>query len=213
MANVNKAGVSPIPVQTFNISSNDIVNYLQSQVLGFSIGCDFTRWTGVTPDHSYVRMRAVFVPKDIIETTQTADYVDRILADNAAGIQFKKDVIDSLEPFVYPKTMANIRNYPDQLQRLYQYGLFGNRLDEVITYSQLTYAKESNFFRLYLRPERIIADMLADPTTNAIAGDMTITAVHGTTSETIWWEVKITNGNDLSTNSGVSIDAIFSNKH
>ena len=78
MANVNKAGVSPIPVQTFNISSNDIVNYLQSQVLGFSIGCDFTRWTGVTPDHSYVRMRAVFVPKDIIETTQTADYVDKI---------------------------------------------------------------------------------------------------------------------------------------
>ena len=208
--NNNKAGISPVPTDRYVISSTDVVNYLQTNVLGFSIGYDFTRWTGASPDHSYVRMRTVFAPKDIVATTQSRDYIDKILAENSAGMQFKGDIIKSLEPFMYPKGIANIRNYPEEMNRLYQCGLFGDRLDEVIMNSQLTYAKEQNLFGLYLRPERIIADMLADPATNKIIGEMSIVGVHGTTSETIRWDVEVSRNNGFGTNANnISIDSIF----
>lgn len=210
MANTNKAGINPIPTDRYIISSNDVINYLENEVLGFKIGYDFTRWTGVTPDHSYVRMRTVFAPKDIVAPTDNNDYVDRVLNANAASLQFKSNVIELLEPFMYPKSIANLRNHPEDMQRMYQYGLYGDRLDEVINNAQLNYSKEHGYFRLYLRPERIIADMLADPATNQINGTMAITAVHGTSSETIRWEVEVSRDNISNiSSSDISIDAIY----
>lgn len=206
---INKAGIQPIPTDRYSISTSEVVTYLQDQ-LGFGIGCDFTRWTGVSVDQSYVRMRAVFNPNDIIATTSSRDYVDRVLAENAAGIMFKDTVINTLKPFMYPDTINDVRNHPDDINRLYQIGVFGERFDEILRYSKLTYCREANMFRIYLRPERIIAEMLADPSTGKIDGDMSILAVNGTTSETIRWEVAITKNNHTFVGStDLSIDAIF----
>lgn len=211
--NKNKAGVSPVPTDRYVISSTDVAAYLQTQVLGCSIGYDFTRWTGVSPDHSYVRMRAVFAPKDIIATSKTRDYVDKVLEENAAGIQFKSDMIKALEPFMYPSGIINIRNHQEEAARLHQYGLFGDRLDEVITYSKFTYTKEHNYFLIYLRPERIIADMLADPATNKIDGEFSIIGVNGTTSDTIRWDAEVSRNNGFNmANNGISVDYLFANK-
>ena len=212
MSNVtNKAMIQPIPTDVYIVSSNDVLNYLENQ-LGFKVGADFTRWTGVTPDHSYVRMRVVMAPKDILAQSDTKDYVDRVLSENAAGLKFKDTVIETLKPFMYPKTVGNLRNHPEDLQRMYQYGLYGERLDEVIQNAQLNYAKEAGYFRIYLRPERIIADMLANPATNAIDGSMVITAVHGTSSETLRWEVAVTRSNNINLGAdGISLDKIFNN--
>ena len=207
---INKAGIQPIPIDTFMISSNEVIKYLEDTVLGFKVGYDFTRWTGVTANHSYVRMRVVISPKDILAPRHNNDYADKILAENAAGLTYKKEIIDALEPFMYPKTIGNLRNHPDELQRMYQYGLFGDRLDEVIQNSQLAYSADANYFRLYLRPERIIADMLKNPETDKIDGAMSIVAVHATSSETIRWEVEVVkNGNLAIGNNDVSVDAIF----
>lgn len=211
MANtvVNKAGIQPIPTDRYIITSSDVIKFLQDQ-LTFGIAADFTRWTGVSPDLSYVRMRVVLSPNDIVAANTSKDYVDRVLAENAAGIMFKDTVIDTLKPYAYPDNIMDIRRNPEDVQRLYQIGVFDNRLDEMIVHSKLNYCKEANVFRIYLRPERIIADMLADPSTGKIDGDMSILAVYGTSSETIRWDVAVTkNRNTFAGNSQMSIDAIF----
>ena len=207
----NKANIKPVPEERYIITSSDVVKYLQDQ-LGFTIASDFTRWTGVSEDRSYVRMRVVFNPVDIIARNTSTDYVDRILSENAAGIRFKDNVIDTIRPFMYPSTVGDLANHPDDLNRLFQIGLYNERLSEIIKYSKLNYCRESNVFLLYLRPERIIVDMLADPSTNKIDGDLSIIAVHGTTSETIRWDVSVTKNKNSFGTTDISIDALFNNR-
>lgn len=206
---INKAGIQPIPTLRYSITTSDVVKYLQNQ-LTFGVAADFTRWTGISPDLSYVRMRVVLAPSDIVADTGSKDYVDRILAANAAGIMFKSTAIDTLKPFMYPANVGEVKKNIDDLNRLYQLGVFDDRLDEIINYSKLNYCKEANVFRIFLRPERIIADMLADPSTGKIDGEMSIIAVQGTSSETIRWEVAVTKNHNTFANNMMSVDSIFS---
>lgn len=208
---INKAMIQPVPSDVYLVSSNDVLNYLENQ-LGFKVGADFTRWTGVTPNHSYVRMRVVLLPKDILASQDTTNYVDRVLSETASDLKFKDTVVNAIKPFMYPKTIANLRNHPEELKRMYEYGLYGERLDQLIQHAQIKFAKEAGFFTVCLRPERIIADMLADPSTNKIDGNMTITAVHGTSSDTLRWEVVVSKNNINLGNDGLSIDRIFNNQ-
>ena len=206
----NRAGIQPIPTDRYVITSSDVVKYLQDQ-LTFGVAADFTRWVGVSPDLSYVRMRVVLAPSDIVADTGSKDYVDRVLAANAAGIMFKDTAINALKPFMYPDNVAEVRKNIEDVNRLYQLGVFDDRLNEIIAFSKLNYCREANVFRIFLRPERIIADMLADPSTGKIDGDMSILAVQGTASETIRWEVAVTrNKNAFANNQLMSVDAIFS---
>lgn len=211
---MNKANIKPIPAETFMIGTNDVISYLQNE-LGFNVVYDFTRWVGVDYAYNYVRMRVAIAPDDIVAETAAKDYAERTIHKFGAGLKFKDRVINTLKPFMYPENTANIRNFPEDLERLYKYGLFGDRLQEVIDFSKLTYCREANLFRLYLRPERIIVDMLSDPTTGKVDGSLAIVAVHGTTPETIRWEVVITktqNGNSFD-GRNISIDKIFASRN
>ena len=207
---INKAGIQPIPTDRYIITGSEVTKYLQEQ-LACNVGYDFTRWTGVSPDCSYVRMRIIYNPKDIVaETSTSRDYADRKLAEFSAGLMFKDTILEALKPFMYPENVADIRNRPDDLQRLYTIGVFDDRLNEIIQHSKLNYCQEANVFRLYLRPERIIADMLADPATDKIDGNMSITGVSGTTSDTIRWEVSVEKKNsEFVAGSDLSMDQIF----
>jgi hypothetical protein len=83
-------------------------------------------------------------------------------------------------------------------------------LEEIIKFSQLAYVQDQKMWRLYLRPERIIRDMLSDVDTGEIDGSFAITGVFGTESETIRWEVEITKGGMSNTELGVvSLDKLF----
>ena len=206
---INKAGIQPVPTDHFIITGSDVIKYLQDQ-LGCSVAYDFTRWTGSVPALSYVRMRVVFQPKDIVIDSVSKDYVDRTLETYAAGTTFDGDKIEVLKPFMYPENMPELRNNVEIRNRCYMLGLTDERWDEIMRNSKLNYAREANVFRLYLRAERIIEDMLRDPGTDKIAGNMSIISVQGTTSETIRWDVAITR--DASTfvgSSELSLDAIF----
>ena len=205
----NKANIKPIPTDRYIITSSEVVKYLQDQ-LGFGTICDFTRWTGVSPDKSYVRMRAVFAPEDVLAKSHINDYADRMLAATASGMEFKSTVMDTLKPFMYPDTLGDIYNQPEDIQRLAEMGVFQERLIDLVSNAKLNYCNEVNVFRLYLRPERIIAEMLSDPSTNAIDGHMEIIGVYGTTSETIRWEVAITkNKSSFNETTNLNMDAIF----
>lgn len=207
-AQMTKSGIEPLPILTYKIGTGDITTYLRNQ-LGFDVAVDYRRWTGITANHSYVRMRVVILPKDICVTSKSKDFVDRTLSEYSAGMTFKDDVIDTLKPFMYPKNINDLRNYPEVMQHLYEYGVYGDRLNEIIEFSKLNYSKDANLFRVYLRPERIIAQMLEDPSTNEINGNMVITRVLGDTPETFQWEVQVTEDRGIST-TGISIDKIFS---
>jgi hypothetical protein len=208
----NKAKIERQKVDRYVISSNQVTSYLQNQ-LGFPIGADYTRWTGVTANHSYVRMRVGIANKDIVAQQATpTNFVGRVLQENVAGVTFKDVVRDVLKPFMYPENFGPILSDPIKLNEMGIYGLGGNRLDEVIRFSQLAYVQEQKMWRVYLRPEKIIEDMLSDATTGKIDGSFAITGVFGTESDSIRWEVEITKGGTSNTELGViSLDKLFSN--
>lgn len=209
---VNKSGVQPIPCDRYVITASQVIKYLQDQ-LGFSVGYDFTRWVGVSADNSYVRMRVVFNPKDILTDTKSTDYVDRVLSSTGSGLQFKDTVMSALKPYMFPDNIAWAQKSQDDFDRMYLIGIFGDRWEDILRFSKLTYNPKANLFRLFLRPERIIYDMLSDPTTDEVDGSMSIIAVAGTTSDTIRWEVAVERKNAAFTaGTDLSMDQIFYNK-
>lgn len=207
-ANV-KSGINPIPVQKYVISANDVADYLM-KTFGFEIKYDFTRWTGVTPEFSYVRMRVLFKPSDICTSAKDkSNYVDKILAENASGIMFKDNVIKELKPFMYPETIANVVSDPAVATRLAQRGVYGENLKDLIVNSVLNYSRDADVFKVVLQPEKIIVDMLSDPATGEPDGELVITAVEGSSAETIRWQVEVSKINSFSSANDISIDQIF----
>ena len=208
----NKAGIERLPVDRYMISSNEVTVFLQNQ-LGFTVGVDYTRWTGVTANHSYVRMRVALAPKDILAPKDAAtNYAERVLQQNAAGLQFKKEVMEVLERYMYSKNLeTNIRNDQEKLREMYTYGVYGERLNEILTKGKLSYAPDCGLFRLYLMPDAIVRDMLSDPSTNEVNGALSITGVFGSTSDTIRWEVEVSKGGALTSSEmgSIPLDKIF----
>lgn len=219
MANliINKAGIQPVPTDSYLITGSDVIKYLRDQ-LGFDLaGYDFTRWTGTETAEfgyvlGYVRMRVVFYADDIVAKKSSKDYIDRVLEQNASGIAFKSSVIDTIKPFMYPESVKDIFAHPEDLEKMARRGIYGERLEELIMNQSLNYCPGANCFRLYLRPERIIEDMLRNPTTNEIDGNFTILKIHGTSSETIRWEVLVNKGrNSIIGDSNISLNTLFGN--
>lgn len=205
---INKAGITPIPTDRYIISGSQVVKYLQDQ-LGFGFGYDFTRWVGANPDTSYVRMRTVFQNSDIVVPADEHDFVMRTLQRNSSGISFKDTVIDTLKPYMYPK-LDDIQNQDaDTLDRLYKLGIIGERVMELRKYGELDYCEQKGVWRLYLAPEKIIVDMLSDPTTGKPNGELTIIAVLGTTSESIRWEVAVSRKSNEIISTDLSVDAVY----
>lgn len=206
----NKANIERLKIDRFMISSNQVTSYLQNQ-LGFPIGADYTRWTGVTGNHSYVRMRVGIANKDIVASQSApTNYTERILHEYGSGSHFKDTAMNVLIPFMYPKNFNMIVTDSAKLNEMAKYGLYGDRLNEVMKFSQLAYVQDQQMWRVYLRADRIIRDMLSDTVTGEVPGKLAITGVFGTESDTIRWEVEVSNETMANTELGtVSIDRLF----
>lgn len=207
----NKANIERQKVDRYVISSSQVVSYLQRQ-LGFPIIADFTRWTGVTANHSYVRMRVGIANKDIVAANvQPTSYVERVLQENAAGTNFKSNVIDVLKPFMYPESLNNILQDAAKVNNMYTYGLYNDRLEEISKYTKLALVQDQKMWRVYLRPEKIIEDMLSEEDTGKVDGTFEITGVFGAETDSIRWEVEIIKSGEMrNTELGVvSLDKLF----
>ena len=207
----NKANIERQKVDRYIISSNQVTSYLQRQ-LGFPIIADYTRWTGVTANHSYVRMRVGMANKDIVAAqAQPTSYVERVLQENVADTEFKSNVKNVLTPFMYPESLAAILQDADKVNDMYKYGIHYDHLEEIAKYTRLAYVQDQKMWRVYLRPEKIITDMLSEEDTGKVNGTLAITGVFGTDSNTIRWEVEITRDN-MSSNTElgiVNLDKLF----
>ena len=202
---VNKGNIARRAIDIYDVTSGDIVNYLQNQ-LGFTVNCDFDMWSGLN-GMGYIRMRLVADAKNVISGAGGKDYVDRFLYNNAAGYKIDERVINVLTPFMYPSSIVDILNNPEYMAFIRDRGIYGERLKELIQYHQLTYNQKANAFFVYLRAERIIDDILTSVKTNKIEGVRNITRVTQTSPGNYCWEVQIARNN--SSISDVSIDAIF----
>lgn len=213
----NKANLSPIPVTRYKISTTDIVNYLEQNVLGFKIGSGYRVFYGMDRNPHFVEMMISIAPKDIIADNSNPDYIDRVLQKNGAPEPLKDNVIAALEPFMYPKNFGVIRQMPEALERMRYLGVYGEGLDKLINESKLTCgidpATKSRYFAVALRVESLIADMLSDQETNAPAGEVKTLGVYGNEKqpETICWDVAVISSNQSNPTSGVGIEAIFAN--
>lgn len=211
-----KANLKELPIEHYAITTSEVVQYLQDQ-LGFAFDCDFALWDNraewekpSVTHKCFVIMRAVFRREDITVQDSTTDYVGQVMKATGAGMNFKDTVIKTLRPFMFPANMSSVRQRPDVQARLAEQGIAGSRLEELMRRPGLFYDQTNDRFGLYLRPERIIYDMLCDPGTNSLNGTMAFGYVSDSkNAEAIRWGVNVYHNSVMSSPSGVSIDAVF----
>lgn len=209
----NKANLERVDVDKYEITQSAITKHLQN-CLGFPVEVDYTRWTGATPFHSYVRMRVGIRNSDLVVPNSTVgDYVDRVLRENAIDVEFKPDAYEVLKKFMYQdgwwKTIQdpNDKNARQIREQMYLYGLYGDRLAEIYANTKLAFVQPANMWRVYLRTENIIQDMLSDPTTGNVDGQVKIRGVYGTQS--FVWDVDVVRGMTLVHNNNMSLEQLF----
>lgn len=210
-----KGNLQELPIKHYVISDSEVKQYLRDQLGGIAFDADFALWDNraewekpAACEKCYVIMRAVFDPRDICVTNAKKDFVTTVLESMSADMQFREDVMNALKPFMFPKNMANTKFMPDQLARLASMGITGNRLEELMRRPGLFYDQVNKRFGLYLRPERIIEDMVRDPATNALDGTMSFGyVVSADNGGFIRWGVNVYHSKVAK--SGVSIDSVF----
>jgi hypothetical protein len=94
------------------------------------------------------------------------------------------------------------------LQRLFAIGLGGEHIAEIQRYGKLTYIPDANVYGVLLRPEKIIDDMLSDPTSTD-KRSWYVRRVDGLTSDTITWECIVDRGFKKVMPSGLNFDTFF----
>ena len=210
----NKAGWQPLPNKFYEISVGDIQKYLEDSVLGFKIACDWERWTGITAFNGYLRMRVVINPKDIEVEETRMDFASKTLREFSAERNLDKNVVDSLKPFMYPDNMQLL--YMEQnramLKHMNELGIVGSKLDELVRYSKISLTIDPNsgrpYYRLYLRPERIIFHGLTNAETDKIDGTLFIRRIYGKQQEQFRVLVERVLTNNTVTDD-LSVDQIF----
>lgn len=219
-----KGNISKLPVDFYPISASDIVRHLQDQ-LGIPVKADFSVWDNRSPwekpenrGSSYVIMRAIFRPQDVVVPNQAQGYMERLVQASGAGITYQKDIIETLQKFMFPQDMAKVQHMPEELQRLARMGIYGDeRLGELIRRPTMFYEPTVNTYGCYLRPERIIYDMFIDldaAEPNTMAGKVSIVKLEDSEQgDAIKWGVLLWHGaGQTFGNYGVTIDDVFQQK-
>lgn len=194
------------PFDVHTIYASTLETKLARTILGVNGGikADYLRFTGITPNDSYIVMRVILNP-DVVTKNMKAEYEgDRILQDFASNTHVRSDVEEALKPFMFPDlTKMSI----EDLQRIYKIGIAGENINEIQRFQKLTYIRDKGVFGIYLRPEAIIDYLLKDPETMK-SREWEVIKVFGDTSATFGWHIMV----DRGVNSAVvteNLDSIF----
>lgn len=214
----NLAGITPVPVNFYPITEADVTRHLQNRILGFNVLVDYARWDG-TYGNAYVRMRVCLPAKEFSQSvTAGNDFVSRQLKKDGSDSLFKQEVLDTLEPYRYPKNMQNLLQDPVRMKTLTEKGIDATRLNELITFSKPTFSRDAtgDYFCIYLRPESIIQNMLVSTDTGKNEGLVKIVSVKGGLDprngvyEPIRWGVQEDlRASAVGANGSVTVDDIF----
>lgn len=207
----NRANIERIKKDIYPITCADIRRYLEDNVLGFNLhNLDVKKWNSPNGRASYSVIRISMFPKDVAIQKTSTDYVDKVLAEESLYKDLNDDVINGLKPFMFPKNMIQAKQSLEVLAKLWERGIENENLDSIIRFSQITYVQKYNMYICYLRPEKIIEQMLEDPTTGKIEGAFGIpyTNVYGTNEQDMVWYPVISHEGDIS--EPVSLDVLYS---
>lgn len=213
-----KAGIKPIPNIFCVITAGELVEYLENEILGFRVETDFTRWTGYTPEYSYVRMRVVMQAEDVIlaNANNSDDYAMRELNKYDAAIPLDDSILKVIQPFMYPSDFDPRLMNPDAIRHLNEIGVIGSKMDEIVKFSKLNLVTDPHsgkrYYLVYLRPEKIINDMLSNPDTGKPDGEVFLRRVYGERSSEFKWLVEVAVKNNKLISGEVDINKLFSMK-
>lgn len=171
----NIGGIERENVDIYKIYTNQIAEFLRNE-LGFSIIVDAKKWTGISGGF-FTSMLVSISSKNIVHTEKNPNYVDRVLAENAAGIRLDSEVVDKLKEFMYPADMNTVYKKPEIIAKMQDLGVYGKTLQDIIRFSNFTYIKEEDLWSVLIRPERIIKKMLTKTDTNELPGEVRIVGV------------------------------------
>jgi len=211
----NRSGWQPLPNKFYEVSVGDIQRYLEEEVLGFKVACSWKRWTGISAFAGYLIMRVVINPKDIEIADTANDFVSKTLREVSSERQLNRSVMEALAPFMYPQNMNQIymEQNREKLRHMNELGIVGEKLDELVKWSKINYTVDPNtgrpYYRIYLRPERIVFHALTNAETNEIDGTLYIRRIYGTKPEQFRLLLERVLTNNTVTDD-LSVDQIFS---
>lgn len=210
-----KSGIAAIPVKYYEISAQELVTYFQNTILGGDIDvcATFDKWTGMTPGLFYTTMRVVYPVHQVIANGKTADnYVDRILVENSAAVEFKSTFIDAVKPFSYSCDFSDLAD-ENRKKLVYTLGINDATLRNIQAFANPTIATKDDgrkFVIQMLRTEKILEDMITPPD-GTLDGKFEIISVRGNTPETLVWRICVYK--DQFAKSALDIDALFGGRY
>lgn len=207
----NKANIERLQKDIYPITCPMIRKYLEEDVLGFKLhGLDVKRWNSPNGRASYAVIRISMFAKDVAVQKNITNYVDKILAEESMYDEIDNNVVELLTPFMFPKNIAQAKQSYETLAKLWERGIENENLDAIIRFSEITKVKKYNMYICYLRPEKIIEQMLEDPKTNKIEGSFGIpySNMYGTNEQDFIWYPVISNDGDV--DEPVSLDVLYS---
>ena len=206
----NKANIERIQKDIYPITCAMIRKYLEEQVLGFKLhGLDVKKWNSPNGRAAYAVIRISMFAKDVAIQRNITNYVDKVLAEESMYDELDKTVTDGLAPFMFPENIAQAKQSYETRGKLWERGIESEKLYAIIQFSQIRRVKKYNMYICYLRPEKIIEQMLEDPATNKIDGSFGIpySNMYGTNEQDFIWYPVISHDGEV--NEPVSLDVLY----
>lgn len=135
---------------TIRIKDDEIIEYLQNK-LGSQVYCDFVTWEGLLDrSREFVIMRVVIPGEYMVEDTFDLE-----------NMCIKTDKYDLIKRYMFDTSMLDFLHNPENYTTLAMHGIHGIRRDDLIRHSKLMYNECNNIFMVYLKPDKIIFDILS----------------------------------------------------
>ena len=206
----NRANIERIKKDIYPITCADIRRYLEDDVLGFKLhGLDVRKWNSPNGVGSYAVIRISIHSKNILLNQNPKSAVDKLLAQESMFREYDKDVLNLLKPFMFPKNIAQAKQSYEVLAQLWERGIDMRALDAIIKFTEINPVEGYPYHIGFLRPEKIIEQMLEDPATGKIDGDFCIpySNVFGHDENDFMWFPVISHEGE--TRQPVSLDVLY----
>lgn len=189
----NKGNIKPIPVDLYKISAGDVKKFLEGEIFGHEIGCEFERFVGSNGAFSYVKMTCLFRKTDVTdETKENKDVLAKMMEQTGSGMVFTDVFKQAVDKFKYPPELAGLFTNPHmqvEAREATRAGICGPNFENLIAGNTLRFDKERGILSINLRPDLVIKDILSDPSTNKVEGKFKIESISGNDSDSIIWNV------------------------
>lgn len=190
------------------ITSDQLAQYLEAEVLGCPIKTDFITTHG-PGGGCYVVLDLTIHDQYLTQQARTGNYVENFLAKHAAASKFNGGIIDALKPFMFPEDWTRVLSSEEAMKKLTDIGILGGTLSHIRMHSVFRKSETYNEWAIALDTEKLLRHYYSNPTTGEMEGQFRIVEVAGERAPGITWTVEIIRDGSIMSSAGVTVDAIF----